>query len=73
MRDLAFGLRLLRNQPAYVPLDRALSQSLGMNATRESKVQAATQIVGIVDDVKQEGADGVVEAGLQTRPCRRRD
>jgi putative ABC transport system permease protein len=41
-----------------VPLDRALGQSLGMNATRESKVQAPTQIVGIVDDVKQDGADG---------------
>lgn len=41
-----------------VPLERALSQSLGMNATRESKVQAPTQIVGIVDDVKQERADG---------------
>ncbi len=41
-----------------VPIDRALGQSLGMNATRESKVQAPTQVVGIVDDVKQDGADG---------------
>jgi len=41
-----------------VPLDRALGQSLGMAATRESQVQAPTQIVGIVDDVKQDGADG---------------
>lgn len=41
-----------------VPLARAVGQSLGMNATRESKVQAPTQIVGIVDDVKQDAADG---------------
>ena len=41
-----------------VPLDRALGQSLGMNATRESPVRAPTQIVGIVDDVKQDGPDG---------------
>ena len=44
-----------------VPLDRALGQSLGMNATRESKVQAPTQIVGIVDDVEQDGADGPLQ------------
>ncbi len=41
-----------------VPIDRALGQSLGLNATRESSVKAPTQIVGIVDDVKQDGPDG---------------
>ena len=47
-----------------VPLERAVGQSLGMNATRESKVQAPTRIVGIVDDVKQDGPDGPPQAEM---------
>jgi len=41
-----------------VSLGRAVGQSLGMNAMHEAKVQVPTQIVGIVDDLKQDGRDG---------------
>ncbi|MDO8681016.1 MAG: ABC transporter permease [Acidobacteriota bacterium] len=40
-----------------VPVERAVSQSLGVNAVRSSRAPTATQIVGVVEDVKQSGPD----------------
>ena len=41
----------VRNYLDDVPIERAVSQSLGLNALRGTKVEAPARIVGVVDDV----------------------
>lgn len=48
----------VRNYLDDVPIERAVSQSLGLNAVRGTKVEAPAQIVGVVDDIQQAGAEG---------------